>query len=300
MTGVLLSAWHVTRRFGGFTAVDDVSMQVRPGEVVGLLGANGAGKTTLIRMLLGLIAVTSGRVDLLGGPPDRERRRRLGYVPQGLGLYGDLTVRENLSFSARAYGIAEAVLPPLLREHADVLVRELPLGSQRQVAFLAALAHSPEVLVLDEPTSGVDALARAALWDTIREQAERGAGVLVTTHYMQEAQQCDRLLLMSDGRLVAQGSEADVIGSTTAVAVRTGDWARAFAALNAVGVPVMLAGRSIRVADADPAELAGVLRAAGIEASLHPVPATIEERMLMLARRTEAPGADASPAPPAR
>src|SRR5262245_20386868 len=124
MTGVLLGATHVTRRFGGFTAVDDVSMQVQPGEVVGLLGANGAGKTTLIRMLLGLIAVTSGRVDLLGGPPDRERRRRLGYVPQGLGLYGDLTVRENLSFSARAYGIAEAVLPPLLREHADVLVRE--------------------------------------------------------------------------------------------------------------------------------------------------------------------------------
>ena len=114
MTGVLLRAGHVTRRFGAFTAVDDVSMQVQPGEVVGLLGANGAGKTTLIRMLLGLIAVTSGRVELLGGPPDRERRRRLGYVPQGLGLYGDLTVRENLSFSARAYGTAEPALPPAL------------------------------------------------------------------------------------------------------------------------------------------------------------------------------------------
>ena len=114
MTGVLLRAGHVTRRFGAFTAVDDVSMQVQVGEVVGLLGANGAGKTTLIRMLLGLIAVTSGRVGLLGGPPDRERRRRLGYVPQGLGLYGDLTVRENLSFSARAYGTAAPVLPPAL------------------------------------------------------------------------------------------------------------------------------------------------------------------------------------------
>jgi len=175
MTSVLLQAGHVTRRFGAFTAVDDVSMQVGPGEVVGLLGANGAGKTTLIRMLLGLIAVTSGRVDLLGGPPDRERRRRLGYVPQGLGLYGDLTVRENLSFSARAYGTAAPALPPGLTGHAEVLVRELPLGAQRQVAFLAALAHSPGVLVLDEPTSGVDALARAALWDTIRAQAERGA-----------------------------------------------------------------------------------------------------------------------------
>jgi ABC-2 type transport system ATP-binding protein len=232
--------------------------------------------------------VTSGRVDLLGGPPDRERRRRLGYVPQGLGLYGDLTVRENLSFSARAYGTAVPALPPGLTEHADVLVRELPLGAQRQVAFLAALAHSPGVIVLDEPTSGVDALARAALWDTIRAQAERGAGVLVTTHYMQEAQQCDRLLLMSDGRLVAEGSEADIIGSTTAVAVRTADWARAFAALAAAGAPVMLAGRAIRVADADPAGLAEVLKAAGIEASLQPVPATISERMLMLSRQAKA------------
>jgi len=288
VTGVLLRARTVTRRFGTFTAVDDVSMHVQPGEVVGLLGANGAGKTTLIRMLLGLLPVTSGGVELLGGPPDREHRRRLGYVPQGLGLYGDLTARENLSFSARAYGSAVPALPPTLAERADVLVRELPLGAQRQVAFLAALAHSPEVLVLDEPTSGVDALARAALWDTIRGQAEHGAGVLVTTHYMQEAQQCDRLLLMSNGQLVAQGSEADIIGSTTAVAVRTGDWAQAFAALNAAGAPVMLAGRAIRVANADPGELQDVLTAAGIQATLQPVPATIEERMLVLARETNA------------
>ena len=288
MTGVLLRAGQVTRRFGAFTAVDDVSMQVQPGEVVGLLGANGAGKTTLIRMLLGLLAVTSGSVELLGGVPDREHRRRLGYVPQGLGLYGDLTAAENLSFSARAYDSAVPALPPALAGRADVLVRELPLGAQRQVAFLAALAHSPEVLVLDEPTSGVDALARAALWDTIRGQAEHGAGVLVTTHYMQEAQQCDRLLLMSNGKLVAQGSEADIIGSTTAVAVRTGDWAQAFAALNAAGAPVMLAGRAIRVANADPGELHEVLTAAGIQATLQPVPATIEERMLVLAREASA------------
>lgn len=288
MTSVLLRAAHVTRRFGKFTAVDDVSAQVQPGEVVGLLGANGAGKTTLIRMLLGLLAVTSGIVEMLGGPPDRARRRRLGYVPQGPGLYGDLTVRENLSFSARAYGAAEPALPPALAGYADVLVRELPLGAQRQVAFLAALAHAPDVLVLDEPTSGVDVLARAALWDTIRAQAEHGTGVLVTTHYMQEAQQCDRLLLMADGRLVAQGSEADIVGSTTAVAVRTDDWARTFAVLDGAGAPVMLAGRAIRVADADPAELAEVLQAAGIEASLQPVPATIEERMLTLARQAKA------------
>lgn len=209
-------------------------------------------------------------------------------MPQGLGLYGDLTVRENLSFSARAYGAAEPVLPPALTAHADVLARELPLGVQRQVAFLAALAHSPEVLVLDEPTSGVDMLASAALWDTIRTQAEHSAGVLVTTHYLQEAQQCDRLLLMSNGQLVAQGSEADIVGSTTAVAVHTSDWAQAFAALNAAGAPVMLEGRAIRVANASPAELQEVLNAAGIEATMQPVPATIEERMLVLARAANA------------
>ncbi|HEY5858428.1 MAG TPA: ABC transporter ATP-binding protein [Aldersonia sp.] len=284
MTEALLRADGVTRRFGDFTAVDAVSMQLQRGEVVGLLGANGAGKTTLIRMLLGLLATTAGTVALLGGPPDRERRRRLGYVPQSLGLYRDLTVRENLSFGAQAYGARPPLLPPELARYADVLVGDLSLGVQRQAAFLVALAHTPEVLVLDEPTSGVDALARASLWDTIREEADRGVGVLVTTHYMEEAQECDRLLLLADGRLVAEGSEADIVGPTTAVAVHTDDWASAFAALNRAGVPVILAGRAIRVADTDSDELRSTLAAAGIDARLEPVRATIEERMLMLAR----------------
>ena len=281
---VLLRATGATRRFGAFTAVDDVSMQVGPGEVVGLLGANGAGKTTLLRMLLGLLPATAGYVEMLGGPPDRERRRRLGYVPQSLGLYGDLTVTENLEFTAQAYRARPPELPAPLRPFADVLVRDLSLGLQRQLAFLAALAHGPDVLVLDEPTSGVDSLARAALWDTIRAQADLGAGVLVTTHNMQEAAQCDRLLLMSRARLVAQGSEADIIGPTTAVAVRTDDWAAAFAVLNAAGEPVMLAGRDVRVADADPVRLRSILHASGLVADVMAVPATIEERMMVLAR----------------
>lgn len=281
---VLLRADRVSRRFGAFTAVDDVSMRVGPGEVVGLLGANGAGKTTLIRMLLGLISTTLGDVELLGGPPDLERRRSLGYVPQGLGLYRDLTVRENLAFSSQAYGTTPPNLPEALRPVAGRLVAELPLGLQRQLAFLAALAHGPEVLVLDEPTSGVDALARAALWDTIHEQAEKGVGVLVTTHNMAEAEQCDRLFLMSAARLVAQGSEADIIGATTAVAVRTSDWARAFAVLNEAGQPVMLAGRDVRVADSDADQVRSVLAAAGLTAEVVGVPATIEERMMVLAR----------------
>ena len=280
----LLRADRVSRRFGAFTAVDDVSMRVGPGEVVGLLGANGAGKTTLIRMLLGLISATAGTVELLGGPPDLERRRSLGYVPQGLGLYRDLTVRENLVFSAQAYGAAPPDLPEALRAVAGRLVAELPLGLQRQLAFLAALAHDPAVLVLDEPTTGVDALARAALWDTIHEQAEHGVGVLVTTHNMAEAEQCDRLLLMSQARLVGQGSEADIIGTTTAIAIRTDDWARAFAVLNEAGQPVMLAGRDVRVADADADQVRAVLAAAGLTAEVVGVPATIEERMMVLAR----------------
>ena len=138
---------------------------------------------------------------------------------------------------------------------------------------------------MDEPTSGVDALARASLWDTIRDQSDRGVGVLVTTHYMQEARQCDRLLLMADGRLVAQGTEADIVGSMTAIEVHAGDWARAFASLSAAGFPVMLAGRSIRVADGDAAELEHTLAADGIAATFELVSASIEERMLVIARQ---------------
>ncbi|EGD53316.1 ABC transporter ATP-binding protein [Gordonia neofelifaecis NRRL B-59395] len=281
----MLRAQSVTRRFGDFTAVDSVSMTVAPGEVVGLLGANGAGKTTLIRMLLGLLATTEGAVEVLGGPPDRTRRARLGYVPQNLGLYRDLTVAENLAFSSAAYGVAAPELPATLRGIGDTLVGDLALGAQRQAAFVVALAHEPAVLVLDEPTSGVDALARAELWDTIRSQADHGVGVLVTTHYMEEAQHCDRLLLMSDGELVGAGSEKDIIGDTRAVAVQTDDWSPAFAALNEARIPVILSGRSIRVPDTDPAAITRVLDAAGITARIEPVSATIEERMLVLARR---------------
>jgi ABC-type multidrug transport system ATPase subunit len=288
MSAAVIRSQAVTRKFGSFTAVDDVTMEVNSGEVVGLLGANGAGKTTLIRMLLGLLGTTAGQVEVLGGPPDRGHRRRLGYVPQNLGLYRDMTVTENLEFITASYGATTPELPDDLTRYARTLVGAMPLGAQRQTAFLAALSHQPEALLLDEPTSGVDALSRAALWDTIRAQSEQGVGVLVTTHYMQEAQQCDRLLLMSNGALVAQGSEADIIGTTTALAVHTDDWATTFAALNAAGVPVILDGRAVRVADTHPAELDRILNKAGITASIVPVPATIEERMLVLARAPKA------------
>ena len=280
----LIEARGLTQRFGDFTAVDDVSLHVDAGEVVGLLGANGAGKTTTIRMLLGLARPTAGQALLDGAPPTRKSRRRLGYVPQGLGLYSELTVSENLAFAAQAFGCEPAGLEGALADESDTLVAALPLGLRRQLAFMCALQHGPDVLVLDEPTSGVEPLARVRLWDRIRSQADRGVGVLVTTHYMQEARQCDRLLLMSDGRLVAQGSEADIVDGTRAVAVHAQDWARAFEILSAAGMAVNLAGRDVRVIDPDEAHLQAVLAQAGLEATVTEVAPTIEERMTMLAR----------------
>ncbi len=280
----LIEARALTQKFGDFTAVDDVSLRVDPGEVVGLLGANGAGKTTTIRMLLGLARPTAGEALLDGSPPTRQSRRRLGYVPQGLGLYTELTVAENLAFAAQAFGCESATLDGGLADEADTLVASLPLGLRRQLAFTCALQHSPDVLVLDEPTSGVEPLARARLWDRVRSQADRGVGVLVTTHYMQEARQCDRLLLMSDGRLVAQGSEQDIVGDTRTVAVHADDWAAVFELLSAAGMAVNLAGRDVRVIDPDEARLQEVLAQAGLNASITEVAPTIEERMTMLAR----------------
>lgn len=279
----LLEARRLTRTFGSFTAVDDVSFEVGPGEVVGLLGANGAGKTTTLRMLLGLLGPSAGQALLAGSPPDRLNRRRLGYVPQSLGLYAELTVTENLAFAAQAFGCPPAALPPALSGVGTSLVGGLPLGLRRQVAFLCALQHSPDVLVLDEPTSGVEPLARARLWDRIRAEAARGVAVLVTTHYMEEARQCDRLLLMSEGRLVATGTEADIVDGTRTYAVHGQDWARTFDVLSGAGFAVNLAGRDVRVVDPDPRELQTVLAHAGISASLTEVPATIEERMAALA-----------------
>lgn len=280
----LLATDRVSRRFGGFEAVVDVTISVSAGEVVGLLGANGAGKTTLLRMALGLLAPTSGSVSLLGRAPDRGVRQRIGYVPQGLGLWADMSASENLQFIASVYGRPDARLPAELAGRGEELVGRLPLGSQRELAFACAMVHDPVLVVLDEPTSGVGAQTRAELWARIRDRAEAGVGVLVTTHYMAEAQQCDRLLLMSGGRLVAAGSEADIIGGTTAVQVTTSDWAAAFAALTAAGLPVTLAGTDVRVADRGAQEVAAALSAAGLRGEVAAVPATIEERMTVLSQ----------------
>jgi ABC-2 type transport system ATP-binding protein/ribosome-dependent ATPase len=291
----VLDVDHVTRRFGPFTAVDDASLRVDPGEVVGLLGANGAGKTTVVRMVLGLLAPSAGRVGLFGGPPTREARRRVGYVPQGLGLYEDLTVRENFDFQLAAYGAAAdgtgdraALTDSDLDAASGELVGNLPLGLQRRAAFAAALAHGPELLVLDEPSSGVEPLARAGLWETIQAAATGGAGVLVTTHHMDEAEQCDRLVVMTAGRVVAEGTVEAIVGGAEVVEVTTPRWDAAFDALGAAGLLPSLAGRVLRLpaADAEPARAA--LERAGVEAGLRLVPATLEEAFVRLSRPAEA------------
>ena len=308
----LAEARAVTRRFGAVVAVEAADLVVRDGEVVGLLGANGAGKTTVIRMLLGLLRPTEGSALLFGAPPSRSSRRRIGYVPQGLGLWDDMSAAENLAFAAAAFGSSPPPLDAELAAAQDVLVRDLPLGLKRRLAFASALAHEPELLVLDEPTSGVDPRARARLWDTVHEAAAAGAGVLVTTHYLEETSQCDRLVIMAAGRVVAEGTEAAIVGDRTAVELELApaeaggagraagaDWATVFGVLADAGLPVALHGRTLRVAGGDVARVRAALDARHVAAGFRLVPASLEETFVELSggdtRRNDV--SDTGPAP---
>jgi ABC-type multidrug transport system ATPase subunit len=279
----LANAAQVTRRFGDLVAVAAVDLAVQPGEIVGLLGANGAGKTTLIRLLLGLVRPDKGSVRLFGRPPSRTTRRRLGYVPQSLGLWEDLTVRENLAFSARSFG---SVPPPLdadLDSLSDTVVRDLPLGMRRRLAFAASLAHTPELLVLDEPTSGVDPDASDRLWSTIRAATGAGAGALVTTHHLSEADKCDRVVVMAAGRVIAEGTVTAIIEGRMAVVVRIDDcWQTAYAALEDTGLRPSLAGATLRLPSSDVEGVRHVLEAAGVAAGVRLEQATLEEAFIEL------------------
>jgi ABC-2 type transport system ATP-binding protein len=276
---MLATCDSVTRRFGSFIAVDEVSMSVAPGEIVGLLGANGAGKTTLIRMLLGLLSPTAGRVTLFDSAPSRGTRRKIGYVPQGLALYEDLTVAENLAFAASVFGGSRAI-PDALRSYADVTAGELPLGVARRVAFAQALAHRPALLVLDEPTSGVDPLARSRLWQTIGAAAAAGAGVVVTTHYLEEASECQRLLVMASGRVVAEGSEREIVSGSRTVVADARDWTAALRAIEAAGLRAVLSGTSLRIPGATVSAIEHAL--GDVPARVRTDAATLEERFVEL------------------
>jgi ABC-2 type transport system ATP-binding protein len=287
MTTALAKGRDLTKRFDEVVAVNQVSVHVDAGEIVGLLGANGAGKTTLIRLLLGLERTTGGDTLLFGEPPSITTRRRLGYVPQRLGLYEDLTPLENLAFSRAVFSQGRTTLPSQIESFSNVPIGSVPLGVQRRIAFVEALAHDPELLVLDEPTSGVDPLARTRLWETIHDAADRNVGVLVTTHHMEEAEECDRLVIMADGVVVAEGTVSEIVGNTRVVAVEAADWASAFEVLERRGVRVALVGRRLR---APGVEEPDVRRALGdTPANVHEAPATLEERFLELTRSTAKP-----------
>jgi ABC-2 type transport system ATP-binding protein len=217
-----IEARDLTRRFGGFTAVDRISFDIRPGEVFGFLGANGAGKTTAIRMLTGLLAPSGGHATVAGHDvrTETERvKRDIGYMSQRFSLYEDLTVRENIRLYGGIYDLKEAeirertkrLLSRLALENtADQLVRAIPLGWRQKLAFSVALLHEPQVVFLDEPTSGVDPITRRQFWELIYEAAGRGTTILVTTHYMDEAEYCDRISIMVAGRIVALGTPAEL------------------------------------------------------------------------------------------
>ncbi len=217
-----VEAHELSRVFGDFTAVDRVSFAVGAGEVFGFLGANGAGKTTAIRMLTGLLAPTSGSARVAGADvsqnPD-EVKRRIGYMSQRFALYDDLTVQENVAFFGAVYGlsrrdVSERRAAMLGRLGAEDLARErvgrLPLGWKQKLAFSVALLHEPEVVFLDEPTGGVDPVTRRQFWEMIYEAAGAGTTVFVTTHYMDEAEYCDRVSIMVAGRIAALGTPAEL------------------------------------------------------------------------------------------
>ena len=217
-----IEATDLTRTFDTFTAVDRISFEVREGEVFGFLGANGAGKTTAIRMLTGLLKPSGGRASVAGHDVARETeavKRNIGYMSQKFSLYDDLTIRENIRLFGGIYDLSsqeiaarmKVMLSQLGLAHAEKsLVGSLPLGWKQKLAFSVALLHEPRVVFLDEPTSGVDPVTRRQFWELIYESAAAGTTVLVTTHYMDEAEYCDRISIMVAGRIEAMGTPREL------------------------------------------------------------------------------------------
>lgn len=261
---------RLTRRFGDFTAVDAVSFTVTPGEIFGFLGPNGAGKTTTIRMLTGLLPPSEGRGEVAGldvASHRREVKQRIGYMSQLFSLYADLTVEENIELFAGLY----LVTGPRYRSRRDWVLETaglaarrasptgaLPLGLKQRLALGCALLHQPEIVFLDEPTSGVDPISRRNFWGLIKQLAAQGTTVLVSTHYMEEAEHCGRLALMNRGRLVALDAPAQLRAAMGApiLAVKTNDAPAAVRALRELGGvdDVTMFGRVVHAVVADEAQ----------------------------------------------
>ncbi|MDO9303556.1 MAG: ABC transporter ATP-binding protein [Anaerolineales bacterium] len=219
MTEPVIVVENLTRRFGDFVAVDHINFEVQAGEVVGYLGPNGSGKTTTIRMLLGLLKPSDGRATVLGYDVFKQSediRARVGYMSQKFAIYDDLTTLENLTFYGGVYGINDKarIQHTLelvgLKGHENTLTRDMSTGWRQRLSLAIALVHEPKLLFLDEPTSGVDPTARRAFWDLIYQLAEGGVTILVTTHYMDEAEYCERVGVMRDGKLLAMDTPTNL------------------------------------------------------------------------------------------
>ncbi|MCP9756223.1 ABC transporter ATP-binding protein [Lacihabitans sp. CCS-44] len=222
MSEIVIHTENLTRRFGDFVAVKNISFDVKAGEIFGFLGANGAGKTTAMKILCGLLSPTSGVASVAGFDVYKENeqiKENIGYMSQKFSLYENLTVRENITFFGGIYGIdrkslkikSEELIQRLsLGSEADKLVGSLPLGWKQKISFSVAILHNPKVVFLDEPTGGVDPITRRQFWDMIYEASAKGITVFVTTHYMDEAEYCDRVSIMVDGAIAAMGKPSEL------------------------------------------------------------------------------------------
>jgi ABC-2 type transport system ATP-binding protein len=222
MENIVISVRNLVKKFGSFVANDNLSFEVCAGEIFGFLGANGAGKTTTIRILSGLSEPTSGEVVVAGYNAKNESekiKKNIGYMCQKFSLYEDLTVKENITLYGGIYGMSRDLIKTRknilldqlnFHEHENKIIGDLPLGLRQKLAFSVAVLHEPRIVFLDEPTGGVDPVTRRQFWEMIYETSARGITVFVTTHYMDEAEYCDRISIMSDGKIVALDTPANL------------------------------------------------------------------------------------------
>ena len=308
--GLAIDVRGLTRRFGDFVAVDDLSFSVKQGEIFGFLGANGAGKSTTIRMLCGLLKPTSGTA-LVGGIDVSRNpegvKRAIGYMSQKFSLYEALTVDQNIAFFGGIYGLAgerfaarrKFVLEMAgLEGRQDTLTRELPGGWRQRLALGCAILHEPRIVFLDEPTGGVDPLSRRRFWDLIGDLSRQGVTVLVTTHYLDEAEHCHRIAIIQAGKLAALGTATElkqVFSSRPIVEINASQPVKAMAILdkNANVEKTSLFGTSVHAvlkdASTDPSVLASALKAEGIEvSSIGAVSPSLEDVFLDVVERVGA------------